>query len=227
MEEKIKLSFNNSEKELPKYPSSFDELKQLFFQLFPEENRNNTYAFYYYFLELPININEENFEAKIEDLYASANPIIYVQIENKNDDIFPTVVNSKVNEEQEHEQNNDVPSEKKSSVDKDDDSFNKKFDEKDFFDTTGLAETQIINKNKAESEENEESEIDVDNDNNRNEIEFLKEQLKYTEGKLEEEREKTNSLDRKLNQIMNEIENQRNKNNEKEKKRDRKFKTKK
>jgi hypothetical protein len=110
MEERIKLSFNNSEKELPKYPSSFDELKQLFFQLFPEENRNNTYAFYYYFLELPININEENFEAKIEELYESANPIIYVQIENKKDDIFPTVVNSKVNEEQ--EQSNDVPSEK-------------------------------------------------------------------------------------------------------------------
>ena len=118
MEERIKLSFNNSEKELPKYPSSFDELKQLFFQLFPEENRNNTYAFYYYFLELPININEESFEDKIEDLYESPNPIIYVQIENKNDDIFPTVVNSKVNEEQEHEQNNDVPSEKKSSVEK-------------------------------------------------------------------------------------------------------------
>ena len=148
MEKKIILSFNNSEKELPKYPSSFDELKQLFFQLFPEENRNNTYAFYYYFLELPININEENFEAKIEDLYASPNPIIYVHIENQNDEIFASVVNSIVNEEQ--EQNNDVSSEKKSPVNKEDDSFNKKFDEKDFFDTTGLAETQIINKNKEE-----------------------------------------------------------------------------
>lgn len=213
------MSFNNSEKELPKYPSSFDELQQLFFQLFPEENRNNTYAYYYNYQELSIKINENNFEAKIEDLYKSPNPIIYFQIENKNDDIFDSGVKSIVNEEQEHEQNNDGSLEKKSSGDKDDDSFNKKFDEKDFFDTTGLAETQIINKNKAESEENEESEIDVDNDNNRNEIEFLKEQLKYTEGKLEEEREKTNSLDRKLNQIINEIENQGNKNNEKEKKR--------
>jgi len=196
----IKLIFNNSEKELPKDPSSFEELQILFFQLFPEANRNNIYCFHYECMNLSIEIHESNLEGQIETIYETGSPIIYVELENKNDETFGSLAKSIINEGQ--EQNDDLSLEKNSSENKEKNSFDNKFNDPDFFNKIELAKTEIINKNEDENEDNEENEENEDNDDNLNEIELLKEELNYTKRKLDEERAKTESLEKKVNEIL-------------------------
>ena len=68
--ENIKLIFNNSEKVLPKTPTSFSELKDLFFKFFPEVDKSINYNFVYKYSEETILISENNnFQNHIESIY--------------------------------------------------------------------------------------------------------------------------------------------------------------
>ena len=168
--ENIKLIFNNSEKVLPKTPTSFSELKDLFFKFFPEVDKSINYNFVYKYSEETILISENNnFQNHIESIYETGNPIIYVEIEKNNidndDNVFDSGVKSLINEDNE----------------KNEDSFNKEFGDPIFFNKKNLVESEAVNKIEDDNENN-------NKDKNLSKIELLEEELKLTKQKLEKER---------------------------------------
>ena len=88
-QKQIKIIFNNSEKILKYIPSSFDELKELFHELFEEADININYIFKYNQnkyknLLITLLITKEAFQKAMDDLKEMNNPAIYVD-EDKDD----------------------------------------------------------------------------------------------------------------------------------------------
>ena len=99
MEENIEIiiKFKDEEKTLSSIPETFDELKQIFENLFGQEDSNGPFSFSYKIGNF-VCINAENYNEEIFNIKQMENPIIYVEKEkvslfDTNDDLAVSIVN--------------------------------------------------------------------------------------------------------------------------------------
>ena len=191
MEEKIKLKFQNEEKEIINTPKSYVELKQLFHQLFPEAKKNYNYVFLMHQNEEKIIMTQRNFRNDIEEILDMDEQIIYVNIQDNNDDII--ISDDDLNDNADPISNNPIiESQNKNINDKEDEEFE-------------LA-------NKEEEEQNNIGSNPINQTFYNGSI-LLKNQLNDINQRYKEEIEQKNLLQQQLDKIININEQNQKKNN--------------